>query len=302
MKLNGLHLLLTYSCNLECDHCFVWGSPGQGGTMTIAVVDEILRQAAVTESIEWIYFEGGEPFLHYPVLLHGVRVAAAMGFRVGIVTNGYWATDADVGVEWLRPMEGLVADLSLSRDPYHGEALVPQVEHAQVAARRVGIPTGVISIAAPECTQAVRAVGQLPDGESALVFRGRAAERLAPKAEGQPWEEFDRCPCEDLREPGRVHVDYGGDVHICQGLRLGNLHRIPLAELCRAWAPNHHAVVGPLLRGGPAELARVHGVTPRPRYADACHLCDATRRALRDAHPQCLGPDQMYGVSVGASA
>jgi len=29
MKLSSLHVLLTYQCNYECDHCFVWGSPRQ---------------------------------------------------------------------------------------------------------------------------------------------------------------------------------------------------------------------------------------------------------------------------------
>ncbi len=36
MKLTGLHLLLTYRCDSECDHCFAWGGPGQEGTMTLA--------------------------------------------------------------------------------------------------------------------------------------------------------------------------------------------------------------------------------------------------------------------------
>ena len=45
MKLSGLHLLLTYQCNLECDHCFVWGSPWQSGTMTLHIIQEILKQA-----------------------------------------------------------------------------------------------------------------------------------------------------------------------------------------------------------------------------------------------------------------
>ena len=35
MKLSGLHLLLTYQCTFECDHCFVWGSPWQTGTLTL---------------------------------------------------------------------------------------------------------------------------------------------------------------------------------------------------------------------------------------------------------------------------
>ena len=45
MRLTGLHLLLTYQCTFECDHCFVWGSPWQPGTMTVDAIDEILRQA-----------------------------------------------------------------------------------------------------------------------------------------------------------------------------------------------------------------------------------------------------------------
>ena len=92
MTLSGLHLLLTYQCNLECDHCFVWGSPWQSGTMTLDVIREALDQAADLGSVKWIYFEGGEPFLYYPVLLEGVRRAAGRGFKVGIVSNGYWAT------------------------------------------------------------------------------------------------------------------------------------------------------------------------------------------------------------------
>ena len=72
MKLSGVHLLLTYSCNLECEHCFVWGSPWQEGAMKLSSVNEIIRQAVELGTVEWIYFEGGEPFLHYAVLLAGV--------------------------------------------------------------------------------------------------------------------------------------------------------------------------------------------------------------------------------------
>ena len=71
--LSGLHLLLTYECNFECDHCFVWGGPEQGGTMTAEFIEEILHQAKQLGSIEWIYFEGGEPFLQYPLLRDGVQ-------------------------------------------------------------------------------------------------------------------------------------------------------------------------------------------------------------------------------------
>jgi len=55
-----------------------------------------------------------------------------------------------------------------------------------------------------------------------------------------------------------------------------------------------------LLAGGPAELARRYGIPRDERYADACHLCDRTRHALRACFPQVLAPDQMHGpVEVG---
>src|SRR3990170_496523 len=111
MRLSGLDLLLTFQCNLECDHCFVWGSPWQTGTMTRAAVREVLRQAAELGSIERIYFEGGEPFLFYGVLLPAVREACRRGFRVGVVSNGYWATSPDDAREWLSPPAGLVDNI-----------------------------------------------------------------------------------------------------------------------------------------------------------------------------------------------
>lgn len=132
MKLTGLHLLLTYQCNLECDHCFVWGSPWQSGTMTLQNVREILRQAKELGTVEWIYFEGGEPFLYYAVLVREVQEAAEMGFRVSIVTNSYWAISLEDALEWLNPFVGLVQDVAISSDLYHwSEKLSQQAKNAR---------------------------------------------------------------------------------------------------------------------------------------------------------------------------
>lgn len=168
MEITGLHLLLTYQCNFECDHCFVWGSERQTGTMTTRDIELILDQATDTGTVEWIYFEGGEPFLHYDTLLSGVQAAAVAGFKTGIVTNAAWADSVE-------------------------------------QARR-------------------------------------------------------------------------------------------LREIFEGYDPDAHPVTGPLLRGGPAELARANDVTCRPGYADACHLCYETRRHLRQRYPEELAPGQVYGV------
>ena len=60
MKLSGLHILLTYQCTFECDHCFVWGSPWQKGTLTYEQIEQILEQAKEA-GVASIYFEGGAP-------------------------------------------------------------------------------------------------------------------------------------------------------------------------------------------------------------------------------------------------
>lgn len=297
MKLSGLHLLLTYQCNLECDHCFVWGSPWQDGTMTLRDIRQVLRQARDLGTIERIYFEGGEPFLYYPVLLHGIQEAAGMGFQVGVVTNGYWSTEVEDALEWLRPLAGLVQDLSVSSDLYHwSEKLSRQAETARRAAEKLNIPAGVISVAQPEAADSVSPSGQLPVGESGVMYRGRAAEKLVEQACLHSWKQFAECPYENLREPGRLHLDPLGNLHICQGISLGNVFRTPLSQICEKYDADAHPITGPLLAGGPAELVRRYGLEHREGYAGACHLCDQARRSLRGRFPDILMPDQMYGV------
>lgn len=297
MKLTGLHLLLTYQCTFECDHCFVFGSPSQTGVMTIPQIQEILRQARETGTIASIYFEGGEPFLYYAVMLKGLQEAVKAGFSAGIVSNAYWATGLEDALEWLRPFAGLAADLSISSDLYHYDERNSQ--HAQNAARaaeQLGIPLGVICVAQPEDTNAMLTIGQIPTGESAVMYRGRAACKLVSRAKLQPWEGFSECPHEDLREPGRCHLDPLGNLHICQGITLGNIFETPLKEICATYDVEAHPIAGPLLAGGPVALVQEYNLPHEENYADACHLCFESRRVLRERFPEILKPDQMYGV------
>jgi MoaA/NifB/PqqE/SkfB family radical SAM enzyme len=296
MHPTGLHLLLTYRCLYRCDHCFVWGSPDQVGTMTAEDIDFLLAEAAAVSTIRRLYFEGGEPFLFYPVLLRGVRRAHESGFETGIVTNAFWATSAPDARIALRPFAGLVEDLSLSLDAYHGdEQQAALVENARRAARDLGIPAEVIRIAEPGCSVSGNGRGQLPPGTSRVRFRGRAARELAPRAPLRRWEEFASCEAEELAEPDRVHVDPFGYVHLCQGIAIGNVHRTPLARICAEYDPGRHPIAGPLLEGGPARLASRHGFDPGTPFADGCHLCYETRCVLRARYPEVLAPDAMYG-------
>jgi MoaA/NifB/PqqE/SkfB family radical SAM enzyme len=298
-SLIGLHLLLTYECNYECEHCFVWGGPSQKGTMTEEVVEHILAEAAATETVQWIYFEGGEPFLYYETLCNGVREARERGFKTGIVTNAYWATSEAEAIDKLTPLAGLVDDLSVSDDNYHGSREgLRYPELARSAAQKLDIPIGVISVAEPEATQVAGAAGKLPAGESAVLYRGRAAELLAPRAVGVAWDRFDTCPWEELHAPERVHVDPYGNLHVCQGISIGNLLHRSLRDILADYDPEAHPIVGPLLAGGPSELVRRYELPHRAEYADHCHLCYECRGALRFRFEEQLTPDQMYGNPI----
>ena len=298
--LTGLHFLLTYMCNLECDHCFVYSGPSAPGTFTSKQIHKLLGEATKIGTIEWIYFEGGEPFLFYPIMLEGVKMARNMGFQVGIVTNTYFATD-DKDIEiWLKPLYELgIADLSKSNDPYHCE---DETENPAIRARKVALklnmPVKEIRIEKPSVTTDVdkgRDKGKPIVGGSTM-FRGRAVEKLSADLPQRCWEDFTECPYEDLESPKRVHLDPYGNVHLCQGLSMGNAWEEPLSEMVKKYDVGSHPICSPLVRGGPALLAREYQVKHEDNYVDACHFCYMVRLKLLDRFPKFLTPKQIYGL------
>ncbi|MFX1484934.1 MAG: radical SAM protein [Promethearchaeota archaeon] len=295
---SGLHLLFTYKCNFECDHCFVYGHPHAKGVMRISDVREILNEAERLGTVKWIYFEGGEPFLYYQTMLWGLREAKRRGFRTGIVTNSYWATSVEDAREWLRPVSEIgIDDLSISDDSYHySETDENLAKYAHEAAMELGIPVGTITIEDPQKDlKEIKWKGK-PVVAGSVQFKGRAVEKLTDGLPRKPWTEFDECLDEDFTNPGRVHIDPFGYVHLCQGIALGNMKKTPLRDLITGYDPNTHPICAPLLQGGPAELVRKYDVEHEEDYIDACHLCYSARLKLRDRFPEILAPDGVYGV------
>lgn len=274
--LTGIHILMTYKCNLECDHCFLYASPRAQGTMTLPQIRSVLTESRKIAGVEWIYFEGGEPFLFYPSLLEGIRLARDMGFKVGIVTNAYGAVSEEDAEIWLQPLADLgVAYLSISDDAFHyGDASSP-AKRGLAAARKLGIPTAPICIEKPFIESMPgqdQEKGEPVIGGGAM-FRGRAVDKLAAALPRRPYHELIECPYEDLQSPSRVHVDAYGHVHLCQGLSMGNMWQRPLSALVREYEVDSHPVCGPLSKGGPAGLARQYDVDLVKAYVDECHFC-----------------------------
>lgn len=297
--ITGIHILLTLKCTNECDHCFLHCGPRRNATFTLGQMRTLIRQIQQLGTVRIVYFEGGEPFLFYPLLLEGLRMVRDAGFDAGIVTNGYWATSVEDGLYWLRPIRDLsIVDLSVSDDEFHrSDKNDRKAEFACQAAQQLGIPTGAICIEPPTVSrQADGDARGKPVVGGGVLFKGRAAEKLASGLPMRPCEELTTCPYEELASPDRVHVDAYGNVHLCQGLSIGNIWQNPLLELFRAWDAQQHPIVGPLVRGGPIRLAAEYGLETGDGYVDECHLCYTMRKLLLTRFPQYLVPKEAYGL------
>jgi hypothetical protein len=297
--LTGIHFLLTYTCLYECDHCFLYCSPSAKGTFTLKQVRQVLEEARRIETIEWIYFEGGEPLLFYPLLLESLKTAREMGFKTGVVTNAYMATSEEDAELWLKPFsERNLSFLSISDDEFHSDEEDRPAQRALAAAKRLNLPADSICINKP--TLETGKEGEIDKSSPVIgggaLLKGRAAEKLADDLPRRSWQTFKECPHEELKDPERVHVDAYGHVHLCQGLSIGNMWETPLSELIKDYRADRHPICGPLVRGGPALLAEEYGVKHEDRYVDECHFCFLTRSALIDRFPMYLTPKQVYGL------
>lgn len=295
--ISEIHFLLTYRCNFQCDHCFLYCGPDSPGTFSINQVDQVLQEARKLGSVGMVYFEGGEPMLYYPLLLESVNRARQAGFEAGIVSNGYGAQTAEDARLWLEPLaEAGLSIIAFSDDQFHhGEERDNPAVIASGVARQLGLTTYPICIDPPRVLDTpAGAKGRSVIGGGAK-FRGRAADRLTEGLPTLPWQEFRECPDEDLVSPSRVHVDAFGNVHICQGVIIGNMWKQPLSQILANYDPDLHPICGPLNRGGPAGLIEALDLRPQDEFVDACHACFTVRRSLLADYPDQLAPGQVYG-------
>jgi hypothetical protein len=300
MPLESVHIVLTYRCTYECDHCFLHCGPGQPGAMTLAELQGILEQAAAIEGVTKVFFEGGEPMLYYPLVQLGLEKARELGLGSGLVTCGYYATTVPDGEMWLRPLKAAgLGTLEVSMDRLHG------VGEANAHARNLadagsilGLDVSVISVCDPR-EEECRETPPPRTGEEATpaMLRGRAAHELVEGLEVRPVSAFTECPFEELEAPTRLHVDPYGNAHVCQGILAGNVWDTSLGQIVRGYRPREHPVIGPLIDGGPDALARSTGVGTGSHFATECHACYEIRRALRGdpGYRTVLGPNQVYG-------
>ncbi len=298
--LTGVHFILTYNCNYECDHCFLYCSSKTIGTFTFDQVRQVLTDLKKIKTVETICFEGGEPFLYYPLLVESIKFANSLSFNTAIETNSYWATTEEDAQLWLAPLQeaGLTV-LEVSDDQYHhGEQEITPAKRATAAADKLGIPIRSMCIEKPSIKEDSSQGKGEPVYSGGPRLKGRAFDKMTNGLPTKPWNEFTECPFEDLRNPSRVHVDPFGNVHLCQGISMGNLWETPLSQLIKNYDPETHPISGPMLRGGPAGLAEERDIPHDDEYIHACHFCTSMCRALIDEFPTYITPRQVYGLDI----
>jgi hypothetical protein len=192
-----------------------------------------------------------------------------------------------------------IADFSVSDDEFHStKSDNSPGAIAYRAANKLGFPCAKICIEQPTCVPASDSgsdKGQPVTG-GGVLFKGRAAEKLTAGLPVRPWRKLTTCPHEELANPERVHVDAYGNVHVCQGVSVGNMWTTPLSELVRTYDAAKHPIVRPLVEGGPARLVERFALEVADAYVDECHLCYMARKSLLPAFPQFLAPAQVYGL------
>jgi MoaA/NifB/PqqE/SkfB family radical SAM enzyme len=265
-------------------------------------VTRILEQIHLLDSVEWIIFEGGEPFLVYPLLLTSVKHAKQLGFNVGIISNGYFGRSEAAATRYLKPFVALGLDrIYISDDRYHYKNVEKSPARKVIeAAIKLGLPTTRIVIGeynlperAPLLENNRLIVETLP-----LMMVGRATERIPINEQFDDWQSSNTCPFKELDNPESIFIDPYGNTQICQGITIGNIWASPLKEIMDQRNIYSHPIYGPLIRNGPKGIIEEYDLSPLSGYIDACHLCYKTRQMLLDRFPEFLSPLQVYNLRV----
>lgn len=248
--------------------------------MTAEQTETFLDEIAALNHVTDVCAEGGESFELYDVLLRFLRRATALGLNASALTNASWVESRQQVHERIAElMASGLRHLGVSTDQYHQKH----------------VPVERVDLLLEVCKEAGLAAARMETPLEGVMFRGRAAELLAPEMPTRPPESFTKCPHESLGTPGRIHLDCYGFLHLCQGITLG---RESIADAIAGFDPRRHPVVRLLLESGPYALARfavTQGFELAPGYVDACHLCYRAREFLRGEFPDVLAPDEMYG-------
>jgi hypothetical protein len=289
--------------------------------MSPETLREALKVVAGFPRAPQVHLTGGEPFLHFELLLQGARLATELGIPCYVETSASWCIDETQAVERLRALReaGLQAVL-ISCSPFHAERIPPRrTMRAIYAALKVFGPARV-TVYLPDFIELVRGFGverttplsryeeefgptraaQILWGGYGIISGGRAGYRLGHLVPHHPAETWSRENCAgEILYAQHSHLDlYGNYISgFCGGLTVGDWRDLPrLLDDRQRYPP----LVQVLIERGPCglyEYARetfVYQALPNG-YTGKCHLCvDVRRRLVEMDDYEELRPREFY--------
>lgn len=276
--------------------------------MSSATLREALEAIATWRHPPQVHFTGGEPFLHFPLLLEGVRLASELGIPDYVETSASWCLDQARAVEDFQLLKeaGLHAVL-ISCSPFHAETIPPsRTIRALEAALEVFGPDQVtlylpefltvIQLFDVERTTPISRYVETFGLEEArrilwqgygIISGGRSGYELGHITPRRAAEAFDGIDCVmDIVYAHHSHMDlYGNFISgFCGGLAVGDWHDLPRL-VADFEAGRYPPLIELLVDKGPYGLCLLaeeqHGYSRREGgYTGKCHLCVDVRRHL----------------------
>ena len=271
-----------------------------------------------------VTFSGGEPFLHFELLVDCIKEATRLGVRSDVVTNGFWGRPDALARQYARELKDAgLEGVSITADAFHQEFVPPDAVRGAVRTLKEVGGQSIQIIGATlinkdhanafdqqtrrvidELSRELDVAGSIADG---LMWVGRAVDELAHYAPLLPLSEMSsgrRCYWERddgsipaLREREQYEIDCCGRITLCGGVTVGNARKTPISRIVASREFEQHPLLRVFLdRGyrGVFELAVSKGYEPLLSYASKCHVCFDARRFLRPLYPDVLAPAHVY--------
>jgi hypothetical protein len=304
-------IILTYQCNSACKHClYNCGPRWEREPMSKESLSAALDAVANWPQPPQVHLTGGEPFIHFDLLLYGVQEAVSRGIACYVETSASWCVDDDETVARFRTLRdaGLQAVL-ISCSPFHAEAIPPaRTLRAIRAVMEVFKGRGLIVYQAEFLNLIQRhdvdrpmplshyeqefgseEAGRILWQGYGIISGGRSGYALGHLVPSYPADAFARATCaSEILHAHHSHFDlYGNYISgFCGGLSIGSWRDLPqiISDFRSGCYP---PLIDTLITDGPYGLCNYamesFGYEPRAAgYAGKCHLCVDVRRHLVD--------------------
>ncbi|MGA9351868.1 MAG: radical SAM protein [Anaerolineae bacterium] len=303
-----LGIIMSYQCQCACKHCLYNCGPRWKDWMSPQTLRDALQATRAWNHRFQIHLTGGEPFLNFPLLLEGARLAAELDIPCYVETNAGWCLhEDDVAAKFVALREAGLNAILISCSPFHAEKIPPARTFLAIRKALDAFGQQGTIVYLPHCLEQVqlfdaekttpleryverfgleRAGRMLWDGYS-IISGGRSGYALGHLTRQRPAAAFKGQDCFlEIIHAHHSHFDlYGNYISwFCGGLTIGDWHNLP--QVLDDFRARHYPpLVDILVHFGPFGLWEMaveeYGYQELPDgYAGKCHLCVDVRGCL----------------------